>query len=80
MPKLVPSLHRARERIEHRRRRVAEHERAPRQHVVDVLVAIDVPDARAFAARHDERLAADAAERAHRRVHARRETARATAP
>ena len=31
--------------------RMAEHERAPREHVVDVLVAVDVPDARARAPR-----------------------------
>jgi hypothetical protein len=41
---------------------VAEHQRAPRQHVVEILVPVDVPDARSLPALDDERLAADAAE------------------
>src|SRR5207244_1132050 len=64
--------HHSIERVEYRRGRVAKHERAPREDVVDVFVAIDVPDARARASRHDERLATDSAKRAHRRADAAR--------
>src|SRR4029077_20529983 len=58
------------ERVEHSRRRVTENDRAPGQHVVDVLAAIHIPEARAGAATDDERLTAHAAERAHRRADA----------
>ncbi len=37
---------------------MAEHDRAVRAHVVDVLVAIDVPDVRALAAREERRVCA----------------------
>src|ERR1700691_1554262 len=37
---------------------VAEHDRAVRAHVIDVLVAIDVPDVRALAAREERRVGA----------------------
>src|SRR6185437_3082428 len=62
--------HRLFEGVEDGRRRVSEHERPPREDVVDVLMAVHVPDARAGAAVDHERLAADAAKRAHRRAHA----------
>ena len=63
-------FHRLAQRIEHHRRRMAEDERPPREHVVEILVAVDVPDARPLPALDDERLAADPAERAHRRADA----------
>ena len=50
--------------------RVAEDQRAPRHHVVDVLVAVEVVQHRARAALHEDRREPDGAERAHRRVHA----------
>ena len=59
-------------RVEHHRCRVAQHQRAPAQHVVDVAIAIDVPDVGAFAALHHERFTTHAAERTHRRVYAAR--------
>ena len=49
---------------------VAQNQRPPRADVVDVLVAVGVPDARALAARNEQRRAAHAAKRAHRGVHA----------
>ena len=63
-------LHGTVDRVEHHLGGVAEHERAPREHVVDVLVAVRVPDARALAALGHERFATDAAEGTHRRIHA----------
>ena len=72
------AAHRVGKRVEHDRRRVSENERTPRQHVVDVLATVDVPDVRARAALDDEWLAADAAERADGRIHsARKERPRA---
>ena len=52
---------------------VAQNQRPPGAHVVDVLVAVDVEDARALAARDEARRSADAAKRADRRIHAARE-------
>src|ERR1700737_2153406 len=49
---------------------VSEDERSPREDVVDVLVAVDVPDACALAACDQGGLASDAAEGADRRAHA----------
>ncbi len=46
--------------------RVTEDRRAVRLYVVEELVAVGVPDVRALAARHEVRMAADRAERAHR--------------
>src|SRR6266550_822636 len=66
-------LHRSRERIEHNRRSVAEDQWTPRQDEVDVLLSIDIPDSRSFAARGDNRLAADTFEGAHGRIHTARE-------
>ena len=74
-----PARHRLAQRVEHDGGRVAEHERAPREHVVEVLVAVDVPDARPFAALDDERLATNAAECAHRRADAAGNSSRARA-
>src|SRR4051812_16660092 len=48
---------------------VAERERAPREHVVDVFMAVDIPDPGAISPLDDERLAADSAERANWRAH-----------
>ena len=50
--------------------RVAEDGRPPGQDVINKLIAVHVPDARAFGMVDEERLAADGAERAHRRIHA----------
>ena len=52
-------------RIEHDLRRMAENRRPPCADVVDEFVAIDIPDVRAVGALDEERLAADAAKRAH---------------
>ena len=52
------------------RMRVAENGRSPGADVVDVFVAIHVPDARALGFVDEERLAADGAEGADGRVHA----------
>ena len=49
---------------------VAQQQRAPRADVVDVLVAVDVEDVAALAARDEERIAAHAAKGAHRRIDA----------
>ncbi len=54
-------LHRA----DHGRMRVAEDHRSPGADVVDELPAVRGPDVRALRAREEDRLAADAAERAH---------------
>src|SRR5581483_8198768 len=50
-------------------RRVPQNERPPRANVIDVLIAVRVPDARALAAHHERRLAAHRAEGPDRRVH-----------
>ena len=60
--------------IQHHRRRMAEHERPARQHVVDVLVAINIPYPRALSARNHERLATNTAECAHWRIHTTRKS------
>jgi hypothetical protein len=49
--------------------RMAEDGRPPGEDVINQLVAVHVPDARAFGPVHEERLPPDGAERAHRRVH-----------
>ena len=61
------------QRVQYHGRGVPEHERSPRQHVVDILVVVHVPDAGALPACHDERLAAYTSKCTHRRVHAARE-------
>jgi len=50
--------------------RMSGEERAPGEHVVDVPVAVLVVEPRLLAARDEQRVAGDSAERAHRRVHA----------
>ena len=72
-PKLVPFRSASCERCDDARMRVAEDQRAPREDVVDVAVAVDVDEVRALAALDEERRAADRAERAHRRADAARE-------
>src|SRR5438552_5228272 len=62
-------LHRALESIENDRRRVSEYERSPRQDKIYVLVTIDIPDPRSFAARNDYRLSSNCAKCAHGRAH-----------
>ena len=51
-------------------RRMAENGRPPGADVINVFVAIHVPDARAFRALDEKRLAADVAKRADGRIHA----------
>ena len=50
--------------------RMAEDGRPPGEDVIYQLVAVHVPNVRAFGPVNEERLAADGAERAHGRVHA----------
>ena len=50
--------------------RMAEDGRPPGEDVINQLVAVHVPDMRAFGPVDEERLAAYGAERAHGRVHA----------
>ncbi len=61
-------LKRLAQRLDYRRMAVAEQQRSPGSHVVEERVAIDVIKAGALAARDEERIAADRAEGAHRRV------------
>src|SRR3954470_5227233 len=56
--------------IEYDRRGVTEYERAPRQNEIDVFVAVHVPDPRAFSTFRNDRIAANAAKRAYRRIDA----------
>ena len=65
-PNEVPEAAASAMAVEHHGRRVAEDQRPPGADVVDVLVAVDVPDAAALAAGHERRLAADGAEGADR--------------
>jgi hypothetical protein len=58
------------DRLDHRNRRMAENGRAPGADVVDHAAVIDIVDAAAFGALHEEGIAADVAEGAHGRVHA----------
>src|ERR1051326_8323644 len=60
---------RAFQRLENLRMPVAEQQRSPATDVIDVLVAVGIEDVRALAARDESRLAAYAAECAHRRIH-----------
>src|ERR687896_502046 len=48
---------------------MTERERAPRKHIVDVLVAVGIDDARALAASDEQRCPADAAKCADRTAH-----------
>ncbi len=59
-----------RDRLHNLRVGVAEDQRAPRADVVHVAVGVDIDDVAAHRPLVEERLAADAAEGAHRRVHA----------
>ena len=56
--------------FEHSGDGVAENERSPGADVVDVFVAVGVPDVRAQPAHEEWRIAADGAKGAHRGVHA----------
>ena len=72
---VAPKRRAAQRRLAHRLDRlrigVPEEQRAPRQHPVEVAVAVDVDEIRAFAARDEERLVEpDGLHRAHRRVDA----------
>ena len=71
-PKLVPIFEHLAQRLDHRRRAMPQQQRSPGADVVDVRIAVDVENARAFAARDETGRAADAAKRAHRRIHAAR--------
>jgi hypothetical protein len=68
-PYEVPAR-RLRHRAHHGRVRVPQDQRAPGEDVVDVLVAVHVPEPRPARALHEERLAPHRAEGAHRRVDA----------
>jgi hypothetical protein len=48
---------------------VAQQQRTPRSHVIDVLVAVHVEEVRTLATRHKYGIPAHAAEGAHRRIH-----------
>jgi hypothetical protein len=61
------------ERVHQAARRMAVDQRAPRHHVVDELVAVDVHEAGAVRPLDEERRGADGFERAYRAVHAARE-------
>jgi hypothetical protein len=65
-----PALGRRDHRGHHLGVGVAEDERAPGAHVVDVVVAVDVDDLGAVPALDEDRVAADRPHRAHRRVDA----------
>jgi hypothetical protein len=56
--------------VEHLGMNVAENHRAPRTDVVDIALAVRIPEIRALRALDEARRAADRAERTHRRVHA----------
>ncbi len=57
-------------RLDHFRMGVADDGRAPRADVVDIALAVRVPEIRAFGARDEARRAADGAEGAHGRIDA----------
>ena len=59
-----------RDGLDDARRRMAEDQRPPGHHMVDVAVAVHVEDVRPFAALHEQRVAADALEGAHGRIDA----------
>ena len=63
-------LHHARHLLQDHVGGVPQDERAPRQHVVDVFVAVGIPHAGPLAARRHKRLAPDPAKGAHRRIDA----------
>ena len=65
-----PDFQHLAQRVDHRLRAVPQQQRSPRAHVIDVGIAVDVEDARAFAALDESRDSADAAKRPHRRIHA----------
>ena len=67
--------HRAFERRQNCRMAVAQQQRPPGADVIDVLVAVRVEDVRSLAAGDEGRIPADAAERAHRRIHSSRNDA-----
>ncbi len=52
---------------------MAKDKRPPRTHVVDVLIAVGIPNMRAFATNQERRLAADRSESPNGRVHSTRE-------
>ena len=56
------------DRAQHVGMGVAQQQRTPRTHIVDVFLVIGVPDARTFAARHEARRSADGTESAYRRI------------
>src|SRR5262249_1100361 len=70
-----PLAHRLLDRADHARVNVAENQRPPGADVIEALVAIDVVEKGAFAARDEGRLAADGAKSAGRTVDAARDDA-----
>ena len=69
-PKLADARRRLLDRLHDRREGVAQDHRSPGAEVVDVAVAVRVPQVRAFGARDEWRIAADGAKGADRRVDA----------
>ena len=59
--------------VDHVGHGVAQNQRPPGADVVDVLVAVGIPDIGTFAAHQERRIAAHGAERPDRRVHASRD-------
>ena len=72
-PERRPAHCRVGDRARHGGMRVAEQQCAPRHHVVEILVAVEIVQHRARAALHEDRRQPDGTERAHRRVHAARD-------
>ena len=69
-PKLVPRSAACVQRRDHLRMGVPQDHRPPGADVIDVAIAVDVEQIGPFAAREENRLAADAAKRPRRAVHA----------
>ena len=49
---------------------MAENRRAPTADVIDVFISVDIPNPRAFRASYEERVTANIAKRADRRIYA----------
>src|SRR5687768_10298383 len=62
-------LQRSLDSVYDHRMRVAEHERSPREDVVDVFPAVHIADSRSLSARRDDRLSAHTSKRPDGRAH-----------
>ena len=67
-PKLVPLAAVSCKRLDHARVGVAQNQRSPGQHVVDVAIVVHIDHVGAFAPFDEERLAAHRLEGTHRRI------------